>query len=140
MSFKPLVVTASTTLRADTHSGAVTRVVAVAGATMTLPASAGSGDVYTVECGATITSNNLIIAVANATDVMEGAVSVASDIAGVTCPTTATSDTITMSGSTTGGVLGSSVTLVDVATGFWKVSGALISTGTEATPFSAAVS
>ena len=140
MSYKPLVLTASTTLRADTHAGAVSRVVAVAGATITLPASAGTGDVYTIECGATITSNNLIIAVANATDVMEGAVSVASDIAGVTCPTTATSDTITMNGSTKGGVLGSFVVLQDVAAGFWKVSGALVATGTEATPFSAAVS
>ena len=140
MSYKPLVVTASTTLRADTHAGAVTRVNAAAGATLTLPASAGTGDIYTIEIGTTVTSNNAIIQVANATDVMEGAVAVATDIAGVTCPTTATSDTITMNGSTKGGVLGSHVVLQDVAAGFWKVSGALVSTGTEATPFSAAVS
>lgn len=50
------------------------------------------------------------------------------------------SDTITMSGSTTGGVRGSMVELQDVASGIWMVRGSLVSTGAEATPFSAAVS
>jgi hypothetical protein len=45
-----------------------------------------------------------------------------------------------MNGSTTGGLLGSRVVLTDVASTKWAVSGGLISTGTEATPFSAAVS
>jgi hypothetical protein len=45
-----------------------------------------------------------------------------------------------MSGSTTGGVRGSLVELQDVASGIWMVRGSLVSTGSEATPFSAAVS
>lgn len=136
----PVAVTASTTLSRDVHAGATVVVNAAAGATITLPASTGKGDEYTVFVGTTITSNNLIIKVANATDIMQGVVGVATDIAGVTCPTAATSDTITMSGSTTGGVKGSYVILTDVASGVWEVAGNLISTGTEATPFSATVS
>jgi hypothetical protein len=65
---------------------------------------------------------------------------VASDVAGVNCPTTSTSDTITMNGSTTGGILGSRVVVTDAAANKWAVSGALVSSGTEATPVSAAVS
>ena len=61
-------------------------------------------------------------------------------LVGITCPTAADSDTITMSGSTTGGVRGSMVELQDVASGIWMVRGSLVSTGAEATPFSAAVS
>lgn len=140
MAYKPLVLTASATLRADTHAGAVTRINAAAGLTLTLPAATGTGDVYIVEVGTTVTSNDYIIQVANATDVMEGAVGVTTDAAGVVIPTAATSDTITMNGSTKGGLLGSQVVLQDVASGKWAVSGALVSTGTEATPFSAAVS
>jgi hypothetical protein len=44
-----------------------------------------------------------------------------------------------MNGSTTGGVIGSRVEFQDIATGIWSVRGALVSTGAEATPFSAAV-
>ena len=106
---------------------------------VTLPASSGDGSRFRVRVGTTATSS-FVIQVANATDVMQGTLIIATDIAGVTINTTATSDTITMSGSTTGGVAGSFVELIDVASGFWQVSGGLISTGSEATPFSAAVS
>ena len=135
-----IAITASATLNVDAHAGKTVVVNAAAGATVTLPASSGSGAVYRIVVGTTVSSNSVIIRVANATDVMAGVVSVASDIAGVTCPTTSTSDTITMNGSTTGGIVGSVVILEDVRTGFWGVSGALVSSGAEATPFSAAVS
>jgi hypothetical protein len=78
--------------------------------------------------------------VAAGTNVMQGVLSIATDVAGVTCPTASDTDTITMSGSTTGGVRGSMVELQDVASGIWMVRGSLVSTGSEATPFSAAVS
>ena len=106
--------------------------------TFTLPAATGSGNIYRIYIKTTKTGN-MIIQVANSTDVMNGALAVTTDAAGVVIPTAAASDTITMSGSTTGGVAGSLVVLQDVAAGFWSVSGALVSTGAEATPFSAAV-
>ncbi len=132
--------TASVTLDDDGYAGRPLVLNAAAGLTVTLPAATGSGATYEIIVGTTVTSNSYIIRVANASDVMMGVLGVATDIAGVTCPTTSTSDTITMNGSTTGGLLGSRVVLTDAAANKWAVSGALVSTGTEATPFSAAVS
>jgi hypothetical protein len=45
-----------------------------------------------------------------------------------------------MNGSTTGGLAGSYIELVDIAAGDWIVRAALIGSGSPATPFSAAVS
>lgn len=132
--------TASATLNADGYGGKVIVLSAAAGLTVTLPPATGSGVSFEIIVATTVTSNSYIIRVANAADTMMGVLSVATDIAGVTCPTTSTSDTITMNGSTTGGVLGSRVVLVDAFANRWSVSGELVSTGVEATPFSAAVS
>lgn len=137
---QPISLTAATyTLSKEAHSGTTLSVNRAAGTTITLPASSGDGSTFIFSVGTTVTSNNLIIQVANSTDIMQGVLSVASDIAGVTCPTTTTSDTITMNGSTTGGIKGSLVVLTDAASGYWEVSGGLVSSGAEATPFSAAV-
>ncbi len=136
---QPINHTAATlTLNEDTHAGAWVTLNKADGMTVTLPASAGKGAVYKLFVGTTFTSNG-VIQVANATDIMQGGVSVSTDAAGVTILTAATSDTITMNGSTTGGLKGSFVELEDVSSGVWKVSGFLVSTGAEATPFSAAV-
>lgn len=136
-----VAVTSSTlTARVDAHAGVPVVLNRAAGIAVTLPAATGSGASFEFIIGATVTSNTTTIKVANATDVMGGALTVATDIAGVTCPTTSTSDTITMNGSTTGGIIGSRVKLIDVASGLWSVSGELVSSGTEATPFSATVS
>jgi hypothetical protein len=141
MAKQPINVTSATlTLDRDTHEGTVVTVNKADGCTVTLPASTGKGDEYTIYCGTTITSVGLIIQVANASDTMAGGVSISTDIAGVTMLAGGTNDTITMSGSTTGGVAGSWVKLTDVAANKWMVNGFLASTGTEATPFSAAVS
>ncbi|MBL4891466.1 MAG: hypothetical protein JKX91_06525 [Rhizobiaceae bacterium] len=48
-------------------------------------------------------------------------------------------DTITMNGTTSGGILGDRIVLTDMATGKWLISGHINSTGTVVTPFSAAV-
>ena len=134
-----IALTASTSLTADGYAGKVITISAAAGLTITLPAATGSGATYEIVAITTVTSNGYIIAVANASDVMMGVLSVSTDAAGVTVPTAATSDTITMNGSTTGGILGSRVVLTDIATNKWSVSGELVSSGAEATPFSAAV-
>lgn len=106
--------------------------------TITLPAATGTGHEYEVFVQTTKTGD-LVIQAASASDVINGVVALATDAAGVSVPTAAASDTITLNGTTTGGVQGSSVLLKDVASGVWRVTGALVSTGTEATPFSAAV-
>jgi hypothetical protein len=139
-TFQPITVTASLTLARDVHQGNTVNINALAGLTVTLPASTGKGDKYKIFVPTTVTSNSYIVQVANATDIMQGAVGLTTDIAGSVMPCAATTDTITMNGSTTGGVKGSYVELEDVSVGIWKLSGNLICTGTEATPFSAAVS
>jgi len=136
---QPINVTAATlTLDPDVHAGAVVTINLAATQTTTLPASVGDGSVYTIQIGTTKTGDQ-IIQVANATDVINGGVSMSTDIGGTNMLAAATSDTITMNGSTTGGVAGSWVRLTDVKAGFWMLEGFLCTTGTEATPFSAAV-
>jgi hypothetical protein len=137
---KPITLTASATLSRNVHAGAAVNLSAAAGLTITLPASSGKGDRYKLFVATTVTSNNYVIQVANATDIMAGAIGLTTDIAGSVLPTAATTDTITMNGSTTGGIKGTFLEFEDVSSGIWKLSGSVICTGTEATPFSAAVS
>lgn len=138
---QPIVITASATLNRNTHAGNVINLNAAAGLTVTLPASSGKGDMYRLFVLTTVTSNNDIIKVANSTDVIQGTVEIGASagVAGVTAGTTTTSDTITMNGTTTGGIVGSYIELTDVSLGFWQLSGSLIASGTVATPFSATV-
>lgn len=112
------------------------------GVTATLPAATGSGAVFHFTVGTAITSNNAIIKVADATDVIQGALAVTdvADGSAVVFGTVAASDTITLNGGTTGGKTGGLITLVDVATNLYAVSGCVSGNGTEATPFSATVS
>lgn len=141
-SLAPIAVTASTSLTRDIHSRTTVVVNAAAGLTLTLPASTGKGDEYEVVIGTTVTSNSVIIKVANATDVMTGTAMNAADGGDtlVAFETAASSDTITMNGSTTGGIKGDRVRLKDISSGLWSVSVFGSATGTEATPFSATVS
>jgi hypothetical protein len=140
MAKQPINVTAATlTVDRDTHAGTVVTVNKADGCTITLPAAVGKGDEYTFYCGTTITSVGLIIKVANSSDTMAGGVAISGDIAGVTMLAGGTNDTITMNGTTTGGIAGSWVTLKDVAATKWMVNGFLCSNTSEATPFSATV-
>jgi len=131
-------VSASTTLTAEDHAGKTLVTGVATTMTLTLPAATATGNIYKVFCGITATGD-LIIQAASASDVILGGVSLSTDVAGVTMLTAATTDTITMNGSTTGGLIGSWVTLQDVASGQWMLDGFLCTSGAEGTPFSAAV-
>lgn len=139
-SLAPINITASLTVD-DRNAETLNTINAAAGLTITLPAAIGSGKKFDFLLGTTVTSNNVIIQVANPTDVMAGVVTMAQD-AGDTAAlfeTTSTSDTITMNGSTKGGIKGDFVTLKDAAAGLWQLIMTCQGTGTEATPLSAAV-
>ena len=117
-----------------------------AAVTLTLPAATGTGAVYKFIVSVVNTSN-YIIKVADATDTIDGMVVVQNDTtAGGTAsliawPTVAASDTITLNGTTSGGVsIGDYLILTDIATNQYTVSGMLNASGTEVTPFSATVS
>lgn len=139
-SLQPITKTASFTLDKDIHGEGLVVLSAAAGLTVTLPDAVGSGAKFCLFVGTTVTSNSYIVQVPDADNIIQGCVAIATDAAGVTVPTASTTDTITLNGSTTGGVKGSYLELVDAAADTWAVSGALVSTGVEATPFSADVS
>ena len=142
MSLKPIAITASTTLDRDVHANGAKIVLNVAtGATLTLPASTGGGDQYDIAILTSVTSNNYVVQVANSTDVMAGTAILFADAGDtvVAFNTAASSDTITMDGTTRGGLRGASLVLTDIASGVWQVQYVSDASGTEATPFSAAV-
>lgn len=141
VSYAPVAITASTPLTLKRHGDGPVVVNAAAGLTLTLPAAIGSGVNFRVYIGTTVTSNNAIIAVANSSDIMVGSCRMAQDggDTAVTFETAADSDTITMNGTTKGGIVGDYIELQDIATNRWRVSMIASGTGTEATPFSAAV-
>lgn len=109
-----------------------------AGITATLPPATGSGNEY-VFIGLVDASGNQIIQVTG-DDTMMGVAYLGNDSAGASCFYTAdTSDTITLDGSTKGGLKGWKVVCTDIAADIWNVFVFSEASGTEATPFSAAV-
>ena len=144
-----VTLTADTTITQADHAGRILLMGEVGGdasATFTLPAATGSGDEYKFIVSVVNTSN-YVIKVADATDTIDGSVVVTNDSTDggtaslISWPTLAATDTITLDGTTTGGVnIGDYVLLTDIATNQYTVSGLLNASGTEATPFSATVS
>lgn len=138
------VVNVTTTPLAVTEAAHDSKIVTLNkadGIAVTLPAATGSGAKIQFIIGTTITSVGTTIKVANASDVMTGTALLAQDggDTAVMFETAATSDTITLNGSTTGGIKGDSVELIDIAANLWWVRVVGSATGLEATPFSASV-
>lgn len=130
-------ITTATATLTDYEAGGFVVVNRAAGSTITLPDATGSGYVYTIITIADQTGD-LVIQAPDADNVMQGVAM--TDMTGVIFPTTDTTDTITLNGTTSGGLKGARVTLVDVAADTWQVEVVSESSGTEVTPFSAAVS
>jgi len=122
------------------HDGKWITLNRAAGIAVTLPAATGSGTVLNFVIGTTVTSNSTTIKVTG-NDTMTGVALVAADGGDtlVAFETAADSDTITFNGSTTGGIKGDHVLLVDVAADLWYVRIEGSATSSEATPFSATV-
>lgn len=134
--------TASTlTVTKLSHDQKIVTLNRAAGIAVTLPAATGSGNWFRFYVGTTVTSNTTTIKVVG-DDTMSGlALSAADSGASVNGWETASdTDTITFDGTTTGGILGDFVELIDVAADKWHVRVQSSSTGSEATPFSATVS
>lgn len=138
----PYRIAADVTITEEAYAGRLGYFEVAAGAIVTLPRATGSGAKYEFFCKTTITSNGMVIKVANADDVMQGIAYVAQDGGDtiVAFEAGSTADTFTGNGSTTGGIRGDRVALQDVAPGLFSVTAWLSATGTEASPFSAAVS
>ena len=112
-----------------------------AAVTLTLPAATGSGNEYRFIISVVNTSNYVIQVTGD--DTIDGSVILHQDGANtvVSFNTVAASDTITLNCTTKGGVsIGDELTLIDSLANQYTVKGVLTASGTEATPFSAAVS
>lgn len=105
-----------------------------AGQSFTLPKATGKAGKYRFYIGTSITSNSTIIK-ANGTDTING-VALVTGATPITAASASNTNTITFNGSTTGGLLGSTVLLEDVGLGQWAVEINAIGSGTAATPFS----
>lgn len=130
------------TITAATHSDKIVTLNNTAPITVTLPAASGSGAKFRFWVGVAATGTASKIQVANATDVMAGyqftVTTTSTNVEGFA--TSATSDTYSMNGTTQGGIVGDLIEIIDVKAGVFSVMAYTSSTGTEATPFSAAVS
>lgn len=131
------VTAATLTLDPAVNSGRITPLSRAAGMAVTLPAATGSQATYMLLVRTTFTSS-ATIKVANSTDVMNGLADVGGATAGA-FGSAAADDTITMNGTTTGGLAGSYISITDIAPGIFIVRANLIGSGTPATPFSATV-
>jgi len=131
---------ASLTLDPATHGGALVVLNPAAGVAVTLPAATGTENVYRILIGTTVGASSTI-KVASASDTMVGWVSTATTTAGAGLHEAAggTDDTITMNGTTTGGIVGSYLEFTDYASGKWLVSAFLVGSGALATSLSASV-
>ena len=149
----------SVSLTVADHAGRIVHNDAAGAVTYTLPATnansdsavAGPGADFnnlsnvgaTIEIFSSITkTGDMVIQVANATDVMVGSAILIDDSSDnvVGFETVSASDTITLNGTTKGGVTFSKIVCTVLASGKWKVDVLSGCTGTPATPFSAAVS
>lgn len=136
----PISATASTlTVTAADHAGRTVVLNRAGGIAVTLPAASGTGDKYRFVVGTTFTTAGTIKVVGN--DTMVG---LALGLDGDGVPANAwaiggTDDTITMDGSTQGGVKGDVYELEDIAADLWAVQIRVQQSGTEATPMSASV-
>ena len=149
----------STSLTVASHAGRIVHNNAAGAVTYTLPAINANSDSAvagpgadlnnlsnigaTFEIFASITkTGDLVVQVANSNDVMVGGAKFIDDSSDnmVGFETASTSDTITLNGSTTGGVTFSKITCTAISSTQWKVDVESGCTGTPATPFSAAVS
>jgi hypothetical protein len=121
------------------HDGRIVTLNRAGGIAVTLPAATGSGARFRFIVGTTFTTAGTIKVTGD--DTMAGNAIIAQDggDTSVLFEAGATADTITLDGSTTGGLKGAEVELIDIAADLWFVRYVSAATGTEATPFSATV-
>ena len=111
---------------------------------LTLPDATGSGNVYEFIVTVTMASNTYKIVCPDADNTITGQIQYLDEdgTSAASFPTVAASDTITLNGGTQGGLVGDTLTLIDIAADKWMVKGLMrVAAGANpATPFSAAVS
>ena len=128
-------------ITAAAHAGKTVTLSTAAAFVVTLPQATGTGNKYRFQFQVAATGTTSSITVANATDIMQGMVCVATTSSNnvIAYIATATDDTMKFNGTTMGGVKGDWYEVTDVKTGFFQVIGFSAATGTTVTPFLANV-
>lgn len=141
-----VILAGSTLTLTNAQSGRNVALNTLTGSVVTLPAATGSGDSFLFYVSVVNTSNSHKVKVANASDFMIGQAQTedSATVTGYVCANSGTvttnSDTITFNGTTTGGLsVGDRIEVIDVSANTWLVQVQSSSSGTAATPFSAAV-
>jgi len=146
MSGNMVTLTGDTTITAALHAGKTMLLGEVGGnaaLAVTLPAATGTGNRYRFVVSVVNTSNYVIKVVGN--DIMVGNILTNStgdtpDLAQF-WPTAADSDTITLNGTDQGGAkIGDFIEVQDILADTWALWGITTSSGTEASPYTAAQS
>ncbi len=142
LSARIVTLAVTTAITEALHEGRTVVMTGAGGArTFTLPAATGGGGKYRFVVGEVNTSNYLIKSVAGA-DIFQGTIMAASTTdsatdAARTWRSAATDDTITLNGTTTGGVrIGDWIEFEDISATGWAIRGFITQSGAEATPFS----
>lgn len=143
VSARVITITASTTLTETAAEARFLVLSSTTGLTVTLPSGvSATGARYNFLIGTVQTAGPYLIKVASTTEILAGGLVFSTTVAaGASAfPTTASSDTISLNGGTTGGAsLGDSVTLTSFKANTWAVEGVVTNTGTAATPFTVTV-
>ena len=140
------------TLDVENYAGKQIYYTSTAAATFTLPAVNSTspndptdpnqannlGATFEFVLSTTVTGN-FVVQVANTSDTMVGTAILGSGTTALVFSTLTASDTITLSGTTTGGVGGANIRATAVGANRYKVEVVSGATGAVATPFSAAV-
>lgn len=131
--------TTTLTLTQALHAGRVVQLAPTAGLAITPPAATGTGNVYTLVFQATATGGSVTIdaKAGNASDIFYGNVVMNKVGTGITnFGSAANSNLATLNGTTTGGIKGDLIEMVDVATNVWAFFFTGQGSGVIATPFS----
>lgn len=124
----PASITGTDSITAAEHANRTNIITGTAAATLTLPEATGTGNVYRFVFGQVNTNGTVFVAADTSNTSIGGSINIldADSNAQTGYFGTSGDDTITINGTTTGGLIGDTITLIDIATDQWSVSGNLV--------------
>lgn len=131
----PVNITAALTLNPAANAGRINTVNSAAGIALVLPAATATGDEYKLFIGTTVTSIGTTITAAGS-DKISGNAYQTGATGAATAFYIAAGTTVTLNGTTKGGIKGDFIVFRDVGAALWSVTVMGSITSTAATPFS----
>lgn len=133
---KVVNVTTAGALTAAGNAGKITTVNSAAGIPLTLPAATGTGNIYTLFIGTTVTSIGTTIATIGSDKIAGNAYQTGATGAATAFLASGSGTTVTLNGTTKGGIKGDVIKFRDVSSGLYNVEIEESITSSAATPFS----